>query len=83
MADRVLPSREEAEAWLHTSAGSGYGRRFVQAYVSGRLVDREAIDYEAMWREYQESSFGNLGRPFTEKRRTEMEALAAAALGEV
>ena len=39
-----LPSRKDAEAWLHTSAGSGYGRRFVQAYVSGQLVDREVIE---------------------------------------
>ncbi len=63
MADRVLPSREELETsdkdvWTHalevalqhfamdlTTAGVlGHIRHLI---VTGRLVDREAIDYEA------------------------------------
>ena len=40
------------------------------------------IDYEAMWKESQESSYGNLRRPFSDKRRIEMEALFAAAIGD-
>ena len=45
MANRVLPSREEAtvrNVGLPLWAGS-----LVEAYASGRLVDREAINYEA------------------------------------
>ncbi len=52
-----LPSREDAEAWLHSSAGSGYGRQFVQAYAKGQLVDRKTIEdriRKAMTREVDE-----------------------------
>ena len=58
MADRVLPSRDEAakEMALATSITEHDNRlsdmaweTFV-AYMDGRLVDREAIDYEAAYR---------------------------------
>ena len=53
MADRVLPSREEVTADLE--GGGGIVRHndecdvgvIAWAYVEGRLVDRETIDYEA------------------------------------
>ncbi len=61
MADRVLPSREET-AWA-----AEYGwpederwQAILQAYVSGRLVDRETIDYEAaaneLWKSFKEQA---------------------------
>ncbi len=40
-----LPNREEALNWLHGSAGSGYGRQFVTAYIY------EDLKTEAEWRE--------------------------------
>ena len=58
MADRVLPSRELIESYV-----SEHGPRqeypslapIIDAYVSGRLVDREAIDYEAGWEQVPSS----------------------------
>ncbi len=52
MADRVLPSRELTQAWLDAGPLRGHPNStdewtIVQAYASGRLVDRETIDYEA------------------------------------
>ena len=49
MADRVLPSREDAKEWAARYAGVVNPRSMVDvvaAYGSGRLVDREAIDRE-------------------------------------
>ena len=40
-----LPSREQAAA-IEIRVGEG-GARIIRAYAEGRLVDREAIDYEA------------------------------------
>ncbi len=54
MAERVLPSREEI---IHIRTGASRHNasiliaQLMTAYASGRLVDREAIDYEAMARE--------------------------------
>ena len=48
----VLPSREDAKDWSDRYAEVVNDRsmvRIVAAYASGRLVDREAIDYEAGW----------------------------------
>ena len=50
MADRVLPSREQAQQLLDQRPRLAIGAWFwalVEAYASGRLVDREAIDYGA------------------------------------
>ena len=50
IADRVLPSREAIEAFGHSLIPSWERHEqeasILEAYVSGRLVDREAIDYE-------------------------------------
>ena len=80
-----LPSREDAEAWLHTSAGSGYGRQFVQAYVSRQLADREeATDYEAAAAAYSEArQNGNAPRyPATEADRMWSRKIVEAAIGD-
>ena len=43
-----LPSREEVQASMDDELGSlGLVYQIADAYVAGRLVDREAIDYEA------------------------------------
>ena len=50
MADRVLPSRDSfSDADIKTLYKHGFfdEEKIIMAYVSGRLVDREAIDYEA------------------------------------
>ena len=52
VADRVLPSRELAQAWLDAGQLRGHPNSIdewtiVRAYADGRLVDREAFDYEA------------------------------------
>ncbi len=50
MADRVLPSREEI-VHIRTNtdrhSASILIAQLMTAYAEGRLVDREAIDYEA------------------------------------
>ncbi len=53
MADRVLPSRDSfSDADIKTLYKHGFfdEEKIIMAYVSGRLVDREALDYEAMAR---------------------------------
>ena len=51
MADRVLPSRDDAAAMLRGELDEDEGARIVadllRLAASGRLVDREAFDYEA------------------------------------
>ena len=51
MADRVLPSRELAAVIAAPYKGKPgeieHFYKIITAYASGRLVDREAIDYEA------------------------------------
>ncbi len=51
MADRVLPSREESakRAGQLRAEGLSFTAEYLalDAIASGRLVDREAIDYEA------------------------------------
>ena len=44
---RVLPSREMAERARVDGYAGLVVWKLIRAYVSGRLVDREAIDYEA------------------------------------
>ena len=57
MADRVLPSRDDLRSILDSYEGwRGDPQvrtewQVLDAYVSGRLVDREAIDYEAASKE--------------------------------
>ena len=46
MADRVLPSREMAERARVDGYAGLVVWKLIRAYVSGRLVDREAIDYD-------------------------------------
>lgn len=42
-----LPSRGVLSSWLMTRYVPLKARQVLNAYISGRLVDREAIDYEA------------------------------------
>ena len=57
MADRVLPSRTNAAEILQGDpcAREPAIRWLFDAYVSRRLVDREAIDYEAARREWHKN----------------------------
>ena len=51
MADRVLPSRDSfSDADIKTLYKHGFfdEEKIIMAYVSGRLVDRDTIDYEAV-----------------------------------
>ncbi len=52
MADRVLPSPGVVSSWLHDPDASvgvpGFIFDVLEARASGRLVDREAIDHEAI-----------------------------------
>ena len=63
LADRVLPSREKFNEQYPDDWPEGW-RDVLDAYASGRLVDREAIDYEAAgavmedWAEYLEDKAG-------------------------
>ncbi len=54
MANRVLPSRDDAAAMLRGELDEDEGARIVadllRLAASGDLVDREAIDYEAAQR---------------------------------
>ena len=45
MVDRVLPDRVVFSRWLLMDHRVGLARPILEAYASGRLVDREAIDY--------------------------------------
>ena len=47
MADRVLPSREPAQEAKDEGNWAGTAFALQEAYISGQLFDREAIDYEA------------------------------------
>ena len=63
MADRVLPSREEATVMLRGELDEDIGARIVadllRLAASGRLVDREAIDTRAAYKVYEDIA----GRP--------------------
>ncbi len=55
MVDRLLPSREEVNHWLvgiPVPVIREDIKNVLQLYASGRLVDREAIDYEAAAEKY-------------------------------
>ncbi len=65
MADRVLPSREEAAEEMalaasvteHDNRLSDMAWETFMAYMDGRLVDREAIDQEAAINAFDEEGW--------------------------
>ena len=67
MADRVLPSRGAASSWLHDpdrAVAPSLVFDIVEAYASGQVVDRDAIDYEAA---YQWASDNFVSRKFVDQ----------------
>ena len=82
MADRVLPSREEATVMLRGELDEDIGARIVadllRLAASGRLVDREAIDERAMIDEAM--TWEKYSRGIPEEDRIMFRRMLAAAL---
>ncbi len=87
MAETPLPSRADAiemMAWHSQRLDSDEVWALIAARASGRLVDREAIDYEAAAAAYSEArQNGNAPRyPATEADRMWSRKIVEAAIGD-
>ncbi len=82
MADRVLPSREAVRHSDNIHDFPTYLERVLlplaQAWQSGRLVDREAIDYEALAR-YEHTRYRLAANAFYEEEIVPWDDLGAGS----